>query len=90
MTGIFRPRFVGDSRSLQTLEERVIALGERQRRHRAALLRLGHYCRQRELLGDDERHVQGIYRRAARRLAAQTDPAGVRAGFAPGLPLAAG
>ena len=88
-TSSFIPRFVGDSPTLVTLEERVIALGERQRRHRAALLRLGHYCRDREVAGDDPAKVEALYRRALRRINRATDAAGVGGGFAPGLPLAA-
>jgi hypothetical protein len=88
MSTTFHPRFAGDSAAFQTMEERVIALGLRQRRQRAAMLRLSAWCRERELAGDTHKHVAAVYRRALRRINRATDIAG--AGFAPGLPLAPG
>jgi hypothetical protein len=54
--------------SFYRLEARLIALGHLQRKTRAAHLRLGTYCRERELAGDKAETVQAFYRRTSRRI----------------------
>jgi hypothetical protein len=54
--------------SFHRLEAKLIALGHLQRKTRAAHVRLGDYCRLREMAGDDPKTVAAFYRRTSRRI----------------------
>jgi hypothetical protein len=54
--------------SFFALEAKLIALGHLQRKTRAGHVRLGDYCRERELAGDKSETVAAFYRRTSRRI----------------------
>src|SRR6185437_4151469 len=54
--------------SFFALEAKLIALGHLQRKTREDHVRLGDYCRERELAGDNANTVAAFYRKTSRRI----------------------